>query len=54
VSSERGSLVAGLRVRDGLTPGVVLAPERLAWDVPPRALLGDRSWVRVTVEQEEA
>ena len=54
VQSERRSLVAELRIRDGLTPGVVLAPERLAWDVPPRALLGDRPWVRVTVEQEEA
>ncbi|MFN2250436.1 MAG: NADH-quinone oxidoreductase subunit NuoG [Anaerolineae bacterium] len=54
VVSPGGSLRAELRLRDHLTPGVVLAPEHLAWDgATPRTVLEDRPWCPVTVERAE-
>lgn len=51
VASESATLSARLRVRDGLTPGVVLAPENLAWETPLEVLLGGHPVVAVAVEQ---
>jgi anaerobic selenocysteine-containing dehydrogenase len=50
VTTAGGSVTADLAVQDGLTPGVVLMPESLAWPTPPQVLLDGRPWVPVTVE----
>ncbi len=50
VAAPGGSVTAELAVQDGLTPGVVLMAQSLAWPTPPQALLDGRPWARVTVE----
>ena len=50
LSTEHGAVEATLRLRDGVTPGTVLAPESLAWAVPIRALCGGAPTCRVTIE----
>jgi anaerobic selenocysteine-containing dehydrogenase len=51
VTSAVGSVEAELRVREGLAPGTVRAPESLAWSVPIRALLDGRPWAAVHLER---
>jgi NADH-quinone oxidoreductase subunit G len=50
VAGGRGAVTAELRVQEGLTPGVLLLPESLAWDTPPRVLLDGHPYGPVTVE----
>lgn len=50
LTTAGGTVTAELVVQDGLTPGVVLIPESLAWESPPAALLDGRAWSSVTVE----
>ena len=52
VGGLRGSLQAEVRLVDGLTPGVVLAPRSLAWNIPPDALTGDDATADVVVERD--
>jgi anaerobic selenocysteine-containing dehydrogenase len=55
VRAEDGtSMAVTVRVRDGITPGVVLAPERMGGDAQPAELLGGDAWASVTVEAEGA
>jgi predicted molibdopterin-dependent oxidoreductase YjgC len=51
VAGPGGTLEGELRVADGLTPGTVLAPERLAWATPVRAVLGGAPHAPVRVER---
>ncbi len=51
VRGLRGFLNAEVRLVDGLTPGVVLAPRSLAWDLPPDALTEDGATADVIVER---
>ncbi len=50
VASAHGAIVGELRLGDGLTPGVVLVPEGLAWETPVATVMEGASTVGVTVE----
>lgn len=50
LSTEHGSASTSARIREGLTPGTVLAPEGLAWAPPLRSLLGGAPTAPVRLE----
>ena len=52
LATAHGSVRAVARVRDGVTPGTVLAPEGLAWGMAVRAL-GDGVGVSLEVLSDE-
>jgi predicted molibdopterin-dependent oxidoreductase YjgC len=54
VAGGDGTVEAELRVQEGLTPGVVLAPLSLAWTTPLAVLLGGQPFAAVTVDAVEA
>ncbi|MCB9176497.1 MAG: NADH-quinone oxidoreductase subunit NuoG [Caldilineae bacterium] len=51
VTGPAGSVVARLEIVDGLTPGLLQAPEGLAWSLPVRALTRGRPMAGVTLER---
>lgn len=50
LATPHGRVDADVRILDGVTPGTILAPERLAWPVPVRALLGGAPAAAATIE----
>ncbi len=51
LSAPAGAVTAEVEIRDGLTPGMVLAPEGLAWERPLASLLDGAPTVMVAVER---
>jgi len=51
LTTAHGSAETVARVRDGVTPGTVLAPEGLAWATPVRVLIGGVVGAEVSLEQ---
>jgi NADH-quinone oxidoreductase subunit G len=50
LSAPAGAVTAEVEIRDGLTPGTILAPEGLAWERPLASLLDGAPTVMVAVE----
>ena len=50
LTGAAGSCRCKLRLRDGITPGVLLCPVGMGWPEPPEALLGGAPWAPVSFE----
>ncbi len=50
LTTPHGAVEAAVRVHDGVTPGTALAPERLGWTLPVRALVGSAPMAAATIE----